>query len=175
MEDQTGTEQRPDRQDYHLNVIQIPLVRGFGTAILCLYLLLYDLLIAPPISWTKYLGFVAVLVVYCVGSCLVLRTKYRKLKPLDIHLLFLIVDLFVWILVIYRTGAEHSLLFFLSVVRVSDQAYTTFKRVLLFAHLSLISYLCFVVYLAAIEGRSINWKICWPTGAPSLPILRQQT
>ena len=64
---------------------------------------------------------------------LVLRTKYRKVKALDIPLLFLIVDLFFWILVIYRTGAEHSLLFFLSVVRVSDQAYTTFKRVLMFA------------------------------------------
>jgi signal transduction histidine kinase/ActR/RegA family two-component response regulator len=153
------TPRRHRNRNYHLNVIQIPLLRGFGTAILCLYALLYDLVIAPPLSWTRYLRFVAILAIYCAGSCLVLRTKYRKLKPLDIPLLFLIVDLFVWLLVIYRTGAEHSLLFFLSVVRVSDQAYTTFKRVLLFAHLSLLSYLCFVVYLAAIEGRPINWKI----------------
>src|SRR5438105_2952891 len=117
MEEQTETPHRPHNRNYHLNVIQIPLLRGLGTAILCLYALLYDLVIAPPLSWTRYLGFVAILGIYCVGSCFVLQTKYRKLKPLDIPLLFLIVDLFIWLLVIYRTGAEHSLLFFLSVVR----------------------------------------------------------
>src|SRR6185369_16077477 len=65
----------------------------------------------------------------------------------------------VWLLVIYRTGAEKSLLFFFCVLRVSDQTYTTFKRVLMFGHLTLIAYAAFIFYLSSIEGRPIDWKI----------------
>ena len=54
---------------------------------------------------------------------LILRAGYKKVKPADLSLVFLIVDLLVWILAIYRPGADQSLLFFLSVVRVSDQAF----------------------------------------------------
>lgn len=159
MEERSEIQRRPQGQSYRLNVIQIPLLRGFGSVILCSYVLLYDLLITPPFSWSRYLAFVAIFATYSVGSWLVLRAGYRKVKPLDLSLLFLIIDLFFWLLVIYRTGAEKSLLFFLSVVRVSDQAYTSFKRTLMFAHLTLASYVVFVIYLAAIEGRAIDWRI----------------
>jgi signal transduction histidine kinase/ActR/RegA family two-component response regulator len=145
--------------NYRLNVIQIPLLRGFGSLILCSYVLLYDLLITPPFSWSRYLAFVAILATYCIGSWLILKNGYTKLKPLDLPLVFLIVDLFFWLLVMYRTGADKSLLFFFCVLRVSDQTYTTFKRVLLFGHLSLISYAVFIFYLGSIEGRPIDWKM----------------
>src|SRR5581483_10647621 len=103
-----------------LNVIQIPLLRALGSAILCVYVLLYDLLIAPPFSWSRYLEFVGIFTAYCIGSWLLLQKAYRKSKPLDLALAFLIFDLFFWILVLYRTGGDKSLLFFLSIVRVSD-------------------------------------------------------
>ena len=131
MEEQSEIQRRPHGESYRLNVIQIPLLRGFGLIILCFYVLLYDLLMTPPFSWSRYLGFVAILAAYCFSSWLVLRAGYKKVRPLDLSLLFLIIDLFFWVLVIYRTGAEKSLLFFLSVVRVSDQAYTSFKRTLM--------------------------------------------
>src|SRR5689334_5704017 len=114
--------------NYRLNVSQIPLLRGFGLLILCGYVLLYDVLISPTFSWQRYLAFVAILTIYGAGSWLTLRTAYKKARPLDLSLVFLIVDLLVWLLVIYRTGAEKSLLFFFCVLRVSDQTYTTFKR-----------------------------------------------
>ena len=60
MEDQNETQRRITREDYRLNVIQIPLLRGFGFAILCAYVLLYDLLIAPAFSLSRYFLFVGV-------------------------------------------------------------------------------------------------------------------
>ena len=134
-------------------------MRGLGLAILCVYVLLYDLLIAPPFSWSRYIPFVAIFAIYGTGSWLILRKGYEKVKPVDLSLLFLVVDLAFWVLAVYRTGADKSLLFFLSVVQVSDQTYTTFKRVLVFAHLALVSYVLFILYLAVIEGRPIDWRV----------------
>ena len=146
------------RDNYRLNVVQIPLLRGVGAAILCAYVLLYDLLKAPVFSWTRYLAFVAILATYCIGSWLILSKTYKKIKPVDLSLVFLITDILFWILAIYRTGADKSLLFFLCVVRVSDQGHTSFRRVLVFAHLTLISYVLFIIYLGAMEGRTIDWQ-----------------
>src|SRR5215475_6626027 len=158
MDARSEKHRQPWLDSYGLNVVQISLLRGLGSAILSLYVLLYDVLVNPPFSWSRYLSFVAILTTYGVGSWLILRSGYRKIKPLDLSLLFLIVDLFVWVLVIYRTGAEKSLLFFLSIVRASDQAYSTYKRGLIFAHLSLGSYVLLLLYLTMLEGRTIDWR-----------------
>src|SRR5437667_6233135 len=158
MEERIEIQRRMPRDNYRLNVVQIPLLRGVGAAILCAYVLLYDLLKAPVFSWTLYLAFVASLATYCIGSWLILSKTYKKIKPVDLSLVFLITDLLFWILAIYRTGADKSLLFFLCVVRVSDQGHTSFRRVLVFAHLTLISYVLFIIYLGAVEGRTIDWQ-----------------
>ena len=159
MEERIEMQSRTPGEHYRLNVVQIPLLRGLGSAILCIYVLLYDLLIAPPLSWPRYLSFVAIFATYCVGSWLVLRKAYIKVKRVDLSLLFLVVDVFFWLLVVYRTGADKSLLFFLIVVRVSDQAYSTSRRVLMFAHLASVSYVLFIIYLTAIEGRALDWRM----------------
>ena len=159
MEGRTETQRRRPADNYWLNVVQIPMLRTLGVAILCVYVLLYDLLIAPPFSLAGYLAFVAILAVYCLASWLALRKGYRKIKPLDFSLVLLVADLFLWLLVVHRTGAEKSLLFFVGVVLVSHQAYTTFKRILIFAHLTVGSYLLLMLYLAVIEGRQIDWRI----------------
>ena len=159
MEDRNETQHRIAGEDYRLNVVLIPLLRGFGLAILCAYVLLYDLLIAPAFSLSRYFLFVGVFAAYCTGSWLILRKGYKKAGPVGLPLLFLILDLFFFLFVIYRTGADKSLLFFLCIVRVADQAYTTFNRVLMFAHLTLASYLGFTLYLAFVEGRAIDWRM----------------
>jgi signal transduction histidine kinase/CheY-like chemotaxis protein len=157
MEDKVEVQRKA--QGYRLNVIQIPTLRALGSAILCIYVLLYDLLISPEFLWSRYLTFVLIFGSYCLGSWLILRFAYLKTKRIDLALLFLMMDLLLWILVIYRTGAETSLLFFLSIVRVSDQAYTTFKKVLMFAHMTLLAYVLLVVYLIVIEHRTIDLRI----------------
>src|SRR4029077_7436560 len=109
MEQKSETQRRITGENYRLNIVQIPLLRGFGLGLLCAYVLLYDLLIAPPFSWSGYFVFVAIFAVYSTGSWLVLQKSYRKAKPLDLSLLFLVTDLFFFLLVLYRTGADKSL------------------------------------------------------------------
>ena len=147
------------RDSYHLNVILIPRLRSFGFLILCVYALLYDLYAAPPFSWSRYLPLVLMLAAYCVVSAYALRISHAKLRRVDLPLLFLILDIFFWLLVVYRTGADKSLLFFFGVMRVSDQAYTTFKRVLMFAHVTVAAYALMVFYLVFFENRPVDLRI----------------
>src|SRR5213593_3488360 len=159
MEERTEIHRRWLAVNYRLNAVQIPMLRALGVAILCVYVLLYDVLLAPPFSLSGYLAFVAIFATYCLASWLVLRKGYTKVRPVDFSLVFLVVDLSLWLLVIYRTGGEKSLLFFVGVVLVSHQAYTTFKRILIFAHLTLASYVSLILYLALVEGRPIDWRL----------------
>jgi signal transduction histidine kinase/ActR/RegA family two-component response regulator len=143
---------------YQLNAIQIPLLRGFGSLILCIYVLGYDLSFSEQFSLTRYLTFVLILGSYSLTSWLIIRYAYLK-TPVDVPLIFLITDLFFWVLTIYRTGAETSLLFFLSIVRVADQAYTSFRKVMMFAYLTLFAYGALLSYLVFVEKRTIDIRI----------------
>src|SRR5436309_15437290 len=110
MEGRTYTQRRRPADNYWLNVVQIPVLRALGLAMLCVYVLLYDLLIAPPFSLPRYLRYVAIFAVDGVVSWLALRQGYRKRKPLDFSLVLVVADLFRCLLVVYRTGAETMLL-----------------------------------------------------------------
>src|SRR4051812_33508396 len=93
MRESIEKQRRIAGDDYRLNVVQIPLLRGFGFGILCLYVLLYDLLAAPPFSWSQYFPFVAIIALYCTASWLFVRKAYTNAKRFDLSLLFLILDL----------------------------------------------------------------------------------
>lgn len=97
------------------------------------------------------------MVAYSLISWVILYIYYLQVKLFDLGLFFLIFDIGVWILVIYFTGGERSLFFFLMTVRAADQLGTTFKRVVFFGHLSVCSYLFMLLYLIYIEQRPIAW------------------
>jgi signal transduction histidine kinase/ActR/RegA family two-component response regulator len=159
MEDRVEKQRRTHGETYRLNVVLIPMLRGIGCLVLCVYVLCYDLLIAPPFSLQRYLTFILIIGAYWLGSWQVLRRTYARIKKLDIALFFLVADLLIWLLAVYRTGGDRSLLFFFGIVRVSDQAYTTFKRVLVFAHLTIIAYALLILYLVFVEGRPVDLRL----------------
>jgi hypothetical protein len=68
MEERTDTQRKPKGTNYRLNVIQIPLLRGLGSLVLCLYVLLYELLDPQPFSLSHYLVFAGMFAAYCFGS-----------------------------------------------------------------------------------------------------------
>src|SRR5438093_3999894 len=160
MDDGMEAKPRLKQDGYRLNVVLIPLLHGAWSLILCAYVFLYDVLAPAPFSWGKYLTFVLILAGYCLSSWFIPKLIYRtaRKRRIDFSLCFLIADLLFWLLVIYRTGAEKSLLFFLSLVRVSEQRDMSFKRVLVFAHLTLIAYALLVFYLVSIEGRPVGTR-----------------
>src|SRR5438034_2119470 len=161
MEDGIEAKRRVRQEGYRLNVVLIPLLHGAWSLILCAYVFIYDLLNPGPFSFARYFTFVLTLAAYCLGSWFIPRLVYKKARELklDFSQFFLIADLLFWLVVIYRTGADKSLLFFLSLVRVSDQRDMSFKRVLVFAHLTLIAYALLVLYLFYIEVRLVDLRL----------------
>ena len=93
---------------------------------------------------------------YSLISWLILYLFFEKIKKIDIGFMFLVVDVFIWTLMIYFSGGEKSLLFWLMVMRVADQINTSFKRVLFFGHLSLFCYIGMLVYLIYVEHRPLS-------------------
>ena len=147
------------QRKYQLNAIQIPRLRLLGFCGICFFVLIHNLFINKSISWFLFSSFTSILIGYALLSWLILYFLYDKLKSINLGLIFLTVDIFIFILAIYSTGGDKSWLFFLLMFRVADQANTNFKKTLLFSHISVSSYLLLILYLCLFENRSVAWPI----------------
>jgi PAS domain S-box-containing protein len=148
---------------YRLNVLQIPVLRLAGFLLVGSGVLLYYFSLPEAAQWT-WLSLLEVplfLVAYALLSWLILAWYFTKIRLFDLGNFFLIVDIWVWIGVIYCTGGEKSWFFFLMLMRVADQTNTSFKRVFWFGHLSTASYVLLMLYLQFVEYRAIPW---WTEG-----------
>ena len=137
------------------NTVQIPALRLLGMSMLAIVVWLYLHFVEalPHIEWLSY-----TLVVYAVVSWGVLRGFYGRTGSLDLGAIFLVLDIPLWTLAIYATGAERSWLFMLLVLRVVDQTYQSFRTAVLYAHLVSASYLGMLLYLQIAEQRSLDWN-----------------
>jgi signal transduction histidine kinase/DNA-binding response OmpR family regulator len=142
-----------------LHVVQIPAYRLIGFSFLALLLLLHNYFILPPISWSEFFAVTGILIAYSLLSWVILYRYFERCTFMDLGLLFLVLDILMWTLVIYFSGGERSLLFFLVIVRVADQSNTNFARVLMFAHLSIFSYALMIGYLSYVEQHDIVWWV----------------
>jgi PAS domain S-box-containing protein len=141
---------------HRLNVTQIPVLRLLGFCLLTICIFFHNLFLLKSFSLESFFVITAILIIYSLISWLILYLFFDKAENVDFGFLFLIIDIFVWILAIYFSGGEKSLLFWLMVMRVADQIHTNFKRVLFFAHLSTLSYIGMLLYLIYVDHRSIS-------------------
>jgi len=157
--DLSAEEARQRKRDklYRLNAVEIPSLRVVGFAILLLLVLLHNTLILRSPDWPGFWEISAGLAVYCFASWLLLYFFYGKIRAIDLGLVFLTLDLAGLIALVYFSGGERSLLFFLLLARVADQTNISARRVVYFAHLGVFSYLSLLVYLAYVEHRPIVW------------------
>ena len=140
---------------YRLHVVQVPILRTVGFGLLTICIFFHNSLILKSFSWPRLIGIASVMLSYSLISWLTLYVSFGKTKKIDIKFLFLVLDVFIWILMIYFSEGEKSLLFWLMVMRVADQINTSFKRVLFFGHLSVFCYLGLLLYLIHVERRPI--------------------
>ncbi|RMG45228.1 MAG: response regulator, partial [Acidobacteria bacterium] len=143
---------------YALHAIRIPLLRILGISIILLTIFLHDRYLLRSFSWSDFLQFASISFCYASLSWLILYVFYDRVKKVDLGMVFLTLDLAIFTLAIYFSGGEKSWLFPLLMVRVADQTNTTFKRVLYFAHLSVLSYVLLITYLSLVEHRPIAWS-----------------
>ena len=149
----------PLRDAYRLNAVQIPALRALGLGTLSVCVLFYKLLVDHTFTWSGYLEFASVMALYCAGSWLALRWAYAKRRRVDLGFVLLNVDLFFFLYAIYNAGADNSFLFFVLVMRVSDQGFSGTRRMFFFAHLTAAIYALFVVYLGLVEQRPVDWGL----------------
>jgi signal transduction histidine kinase/CheY-like chemotaxis protein len=136
-------EEAKRRRNTLLAVYEVPLLRLIGS----IFIEFGVLLIAPQNADVVAI----ILTVQVLVSSFALNFFYERFPFLNVF--FLAVDLPVWTLAIYFSGAEKSWLFFILLMRVADQTQTTFRRCLGFAILGTICYAGMLVWVAQVDHR----------------------
>jgi signal transduction histidine kinase/DNA-binding NarL/FixJ family response regulator len=150
------SERRKRERLVRLNTLLIPRLRVVGFALMWLGVLLHNLFAAGDASWTSWARLTAALAVYCGATWYLLHLFFADLRRyLDLGVVFLAADMWVFALAIYATGAERSWVFFLPLFRVVDQTTTSLRRTLAFAHLAPLAYATVLLYVMLVDGRSV--------------------
>ena len=162
--DPVEAKRKKARRSYRLNVIQIPTLRLLGFTFISFLVFLNNKYILGLSPWYNYFNLYVIVFFYLLFSWVILYFFFDKIR-IHLGILFLTADLFIFILFIYYSGGEKSLFFFLLMARVADLSNTSLKRVVVFAHISVLAYILFILYLFFIEKRPIPWaaesvKIC---------------
>src|SRR5258705_13805298 len=99
---------------YRLNVVEIPLLRLLGFSLVTLGVFFNNRFLLPQaFSWPQFVHLTLGMGVYALLSWLVLFLFYTRTKLFDLGVFFLGVDIVVWTIAIYCSGAEQSWLFFI--------------------------------------------------------------
>ena len=159
--DPAEAERRKRARLVQLNVQVVPRLRLLGFALLAAAALLHNTLIYPGwhgFLWSDWLRLVAGFAVYSATTWYLLHLFYEDTRRyLDLGMIFLATDLGMYSLTIAVTGAERSWMFFLPLFRVIDQAATTFRRAMIFAHLAPLSYAAVLADVVLRGQRQVDW------------------
>jgi signal transduction histidine kinase len=112
--------------------------------------------LADP-QWRLVAWYGVVLQLYCLVSWLVLRLWFERVRAFDLGLVLMWIDVVMWTGGVYASGAHHSWLFFFALFRVSDQSLLSFRRAVWFAHLTPLSYLLMLCWVAFVDHRPLPW------------------
>src|SRR2546428_3856778 len=157
--DRERSEHDKQRRERHFQVIEVPMLRVIGFAMITLLVLLRYTFV-PDNGDVRPLWVGAIGLAYSLAAWFVLYVAFEKLKPrVNLGTVFLALDVVIFIVAIYLTGGDRSWLFFLLFIRTADQANTNFRRALAFAHLSVTLYAVLLVELAFVEHRPIVWPV----------------
>jgi len=151
--------ERKEKAGYRLNVIQFPVLRILGFALISFFILVHNYYVFKVFFWTPFLQFSTIAFSYSLFSWAMLYLFFGKTGKFDLGLLFLTTDIFIFVLAIYFSGAYKSLLFFLLIIRVADQTNTSFKRAFAFTHVSILAYIAMLFYIVHFEHRSFPFSL----------------
>src|SRR5258708_8860901 len=144
----------------YLNTQVIPRLRLLGFTFVAATALLHNAVIYPGLegfSWVAWFRLVGIMGLYSFGSWYLLYLFYEDARRhVDLGTVFLAIDMGMYSVAIYFTGAQHSWIFILPLFRVMDQTTTSFKRALAFAHLAPLSYALVILYVVLAEHGQVS-------------------
>ncbi len=139
-----------------MQTVQMPIVRTVGFVIVCLLVVLDDWRIGAPLDSPALRWLIVANLLYATLSWPLLRWAYGRGR-VDWGLVFLHLDVAVWLLNLYHI--EPSTLFFgyFLLVRVADQVGFGFRRAFYFNHVICGAYLVYSVCVAAVDPARAQW------------------
>lgn len=135
-------------------LVEIPILRVIGLAFLSLGVYLNNRYVLEDRSLRAWAWITAFFAVYWVVSWLVVRAFHGKVKT-DVSFPFLVIDVIVWTMAIYASGAEKSWLWFVLLMRVADQTVSNFLRCLGFAVFGTFCYAAMLLWVIVVDGRPV--------------------
>jgi signal transduction histidine kinase/ActR/RegA family two-component response regulator len=135
-----------------VHTVQIPAVRAGGFAILCVIAILQDVRLGAPLWQPQLLWVLGLDVAYPLLSWLVLRRWYGRTGRIDLGLVFLHLDLLVWLPNLRHLEQAHLFFGYLLLIRVADQVGYGFRRALYFGHVIVVTYLAYSWWVAHQPG-----------------------
>src|SRR4051812_31455720 len=159
--DRERSEHEKQRREQHFHAIEVPMLRVIGFSLITVLVIwrytVFPEAVAADGAHPWLLA--AIGLIYSLLSWLTLYVGFAPLRPyFNLGTVFLALDLVVFTIAIYLTGGDRSWLYFLVIIRTADQASTTFKRALAFAHLTVAAYAVMLLELQFVEHRAIAWQ-----------------
>jgi len=137
---------------YRVHTVQLPAVRALGFAILCAIDVLQDVRLGAPLWQPQLLLILGLNIGYPVLSWLILQRWYGRTGKLDLGLVFLHLDILVWLLNLRHLEQAQLFFGYLLLIRVADQVGYGFRRALYFSHVIVVSYLLYSLWVAQQPG-----------------------
>ena len=145
-----------DRADipglYVLNVERVPRSRVVGMQVLLAFAAVHNHLLDVPVSWRAFLAVAVVVELYAAAAYVIIRRFFARLRRLHLGTVFLVLDLAVFSLVLYATGAQASWLWPLYLLRVGDQMWIGRRRAAGMAF-----FLAVMAWAALVDGSPVDW------------------
>ena len=149
------SEQQKRARARRVAVVEIPTRRCVGSALLSLGVYLNNRYLLHSDSSAGWLRVTLIMAVYCAVSWPLMVAFYDRVKG-DLALVFLIIDVPIWTMAIYYSGAERSWLFFILFIRVADQAPTRIRRAFGFAVFGTFCFALMLLWVVTIDGRAVT-------------------
>ena len=144
------------RRGYKLNVVQIPAMRVIGFVGMTFAAFLYDLNL-PVFPVAEFVRLAAINTGYGVAALAAVRLLYDRVGKFDLTLVFLHLDVIMWLFTMHHVSAADQLFAFFLLVRVGDQVGFGFRRAFYFNHVVVATYLAYLAWLAYGTGLAVTW------------------
>ena len=152
--DPSQVERRRRERRYRLSAYELPLLRVIGSVLLTFAVWMNNRFVVPEAPRDGWLTTAMLLGVWAGVTWVALVAFLRRGRDLTVWALA--GDLVLWTAAVYLSGAEKSWLFFILVLRVSDQTQTTFRRAFNFAMLAVACYAGMLGWVVSVDGRTID-------------------
>ena len=144
------------RRGYKLNVVQIPAMRVIGFAGMTVAAFLYDLN-QPVFPMASFARLAVINIGYGLAALAAVRLLYDRVGKFDLTLVFLHLDVLMWLFTMHHVSAADQLFAFFLLVRVGDQVGFGFRRAFYFTHVVVFTYLGYLAWLAMGAGGDVAW------------------